>query len=421
MIALSKQNARSWIRSSRCLRVEIFAGDSTRRRLGHGLTRLLAGALFVYFAGGGAEPTRGQAWGEYDGDDVGAATAADVAPPGVAGDSAWPGTVPIRELISSPVEPSFGDSYSQDTDSFRQYVSDDLRRCPTWTGQVDALFLWMGNIPSRTLFIDKVTRQPVFDADEAQTEAAIAPRYALLFSPNQCRALEVNYFQVQSFPGDAALPSAASQYEIYDIAGIPPFEPINDATLTTSAQIKSLEGNLRFSEGGPIRWLVGFRWVQWNQTMRIDDTFTDILGRPGQDSILVNTGNNLYGGQLGCDAMLWNRDEGFQVNGVAKAGVFGNAQAFQRTNVSSTTPGVSGDVASVADQTAFFGELGVNASMAVTNWLSWRVGYTFFWLSGVATPANQLALTDIGSLTTSIDTEGSVLLHGVTTGLEARW
>ena len=41
--------------------------------------------------------------------------------------------------------------------------------------------------------------------------------------------------------------------------------------------------------------------------MRIDDTFTDGLGQPGSDTILVDTGNNLYGAQLCCDAMLWNR------------------------------------------------------------------------------------------------------------------
>lgn len=37
------------------------------------------------------------------------------------------------------------------------------------------------------------------------------------------------------------------------------------------------------------------------------------------------------------------------------------------------------------------------------------------------TPADQCGLTDIGTLTFSIDIKESVLLHGVTTGLEARW
>jgi len=59
----------------------------------------------------------------------------------------------------------------------------------------------------------------------------------------------------------------------------------------------------------------------------------------------------------------------------------------------------------------------------LASWLSWRAGYTLFWLSGVATSANQLSTTDLATNvpTATINTNGSVLLHGVTTGLEARW
>jgi hypothetical protein len=41
----------------------------------------------------------------------------------------------------------------------------------------------------------------------------------------------------------------------------------------------------------------------------------------------------------------------------------------------------------------------------------------------VATSANQLSTTDLAANvpTATINTNGSVLLHGVTTGLEARW
>jgi hypothetical protein len=77
----------------------------------------------------------------------------------------------------------------------------------------------------------------------------------------------------------------------------------------------------------------------------------------------------------------------------------------------------------VADQTAFVGEVGANASLRLTEWLSWRAGYTLFWLSGVASPASQFSTTDLAvdPPTATINTNGSVLLHGVTTGLEARW
>ena len=57
----------------------------------------------------------------------------------------------------------------------------------------------------------------------------------------------------------------------------------------------------------------------------------------------------------------------------------------------------------------------------MTDWLAWRTGYNFFWLSGVAVPVDQLAKTDIGTATATIDTNGSVFLNGVQFGLESRW
>jgi hypothetical protein len=107
--------------------------------------------------------------------------------------------------------------------------------------------------------------------------------------------------------------------------------------------------------------------------------------------------------------------------------VFYNHTSFQRTVGSFVQDGrdpvVLGPAAATADQTSFVGELGVNASLRITEWLSWRAGYTLFWLSCVATPADQLSVTNVvdNPPTALINTNGSVLLHGVTTGLEARW
>ena len=60
--------------------------------------------------------------------------------------------------------------------------------------------------------------------------------------------------------------------------------------------------------------------------------------------------------------------------------------------------------------------------MRLTSWLSWRLGYSLFWLSGVAVPASQLSTTDLNNPSaTTINTNGSALIQGVTTGLEARF
>jgi hypothetical protein len=108
---------------------------------------------------------------------------------------------------------------------------------------------------------------------------------------------------------------------------------------------------------------------------------------------------------------------------VAKAGVYYNHQAGQVTAyvTDRASPTSVGDA---DDTVAFVGETGVMASYAITNWLSLRLGYTFFWLGGVATPADQLANTTVDPGLTpdaKVSPYGSVFLQGVQTGVEARW
>jgi hypothetical protein len=202
------------------------------------------------------------------------------------------------------------------------------------------------------------------------------------------------------------------------------------ASVLTSGTISSAELNWRRRTCSPVTWLAGFRWVEWNQGMFVQDRFVfDPPAKPpGSSNLDVATGNNLYGGQVGMDLCLWNRPTSLlQVNALGKAGVFYNHASYQRTvrnfMQEGSVPTQLGPATATADQTSFVGELGVNASLRLTNWLSWRAGYTLFWLSGVATPADQLSGTNIAQNppTATIDTNGSVLLHGVTTGLEARW
>jgi hypothetical protein len=119
--------------------------------------------------------------------------------------------------------------------------------------------------------------------------------------------------------------------------------------------------------------------------------------------------------------MLWNPGRWVRINGIGKAGVYYNHQASNNTYAANPSYDAPIRAYAADDCVAFVGEAGVNASFSLTNWLSWRAGYTFFWLSGVATPVNQLGLTNAANNTTGSNTNGSVYLHGVTTGLEARW
>jgi hypothetical protein len=296
--------------------------------------------------------------------------------------------------------------------------------CPTWEAQVDALFLWQGNIPSRPLFVETATGATALDANQLYGPAAIAPRYAFIYNRDQCRAIEVNYFQVWGFNGQQLLgpqldPAGNGAFEQSNLIN-PQFDSIAGAVVTSSAHIQSFEVNLRRTDGGMIQWISGFRWLEWGEQLNISDAAVQGGGLAGGDIINVNTLNSLYGWQWGGDVMLWNAGRWLRVNGIGKAGVYYNHQAAQNTfyndfnNPANTYSGAD-------DTVSFVGETGINASLALTNWLSWRAGYTCFWLGGVATSARQLGLTDVSTGATSVNTNGSVFLHGVTTGLEARW
>ncbi|MFM7207155.1 MAG: BBP7 family outer membrane beta-barrel protein [Planctomycetaceae bacterium] len=304
---------------------------------------------------------------------------------------------------------------------------------PRWQAQIDALMLWQGNIPSRVLYTSWPSNAAALDVNQAQSAMTAGVRYGLLLNLDPVYAIEGNYFNVSSFNGAAATPAGTYAQNNLAAPSVGPNDGIifTSANVATSGAIGSAELNWRRRTGTPVTWLAGFRWVEWNQGMSINDRFVfdPLVGLPpGTSRLDVSTGNNLYGGQLGMDLCLWNRWAGaVQVNGLGKAGVFYNRASYQRSigtfMQDGQPPEVLGPVAATADQTSFVGELGVNASVRITNWLSWRAGYSLFWLTCVATPANQLAVTNLMDFppTALIDTNGSVLLHGATTGLEARW
>ena len=304
---------------------------------------------------------------------------------------------------------------------------------PRWQAQVDALMLWQGNIPSRVLYTDAATGAAALDVNQAQTQMAAGVRYGLILNLDPVYAIEGNYMNVSSFAGTASTPDGIYAQNNLAAPSLGPADGIlfTSANVTTSGTISGAELNWRRRTCSPVTWLAGFRWIEWNQGMVVQDRFRFDPGLdqpPGTSSLDVATGNSLYGGQIGMDLCLWNRrTSAIQVNGVGKAGVFYNHAAYQRTIGAFMQDGYPsqqlGPAAATADQTSFVGELGVNASLRITDWLSWRAGYSLFWLSCVSTPPDQLSVTNLleSPPTALINTNGSVLLDGVTTGLEARW
>lgn len=310
---------------------------------------------------------------------------------------------------------------------------------PRWVVQTDALFLWQGNIGSRPLYLNNkvTTTQPnpfpppdtlpttALDINQTANEAAVGPRIGVIFNLDNIYSVEGNYFNVRPFNGEQSTPHTAGAYQGNNLAGLKPidspgFQDIDWAQATTNASIMSAELNWRRRTCGPVTWLSGFRWVEWNQSLQVLDSYgtTDPTAVVQAERITTNTINDLYGGQAGADVMLWNNGGPIRFNAVGKAGVFLN-NAVQHTNGFSEGP--LGPLSASAQQTAFFGELGIFGTWQLTDWLAWRTGYNFFWLSGVAVPVDQFDTTDVLGNTATINTNGSVFLNGVQFGLESRW
>lgn len=317
----------------------------------------------------------------------------------------------------SPVEPSGQVAFAQPP------VARQAAFMPRWDLSVDALMLWQGNAQNLPLFLDSVGGTAL-NAQDLQTQMGAGARVGLIRYVGESHAIEGNYFQARPFNATGTAPTAGGPYELTNTGDLS-FNDISSATVTSSGWIQSAELNWRkCASYSPISWIAGFRWVELNSQANVNYEFAN-PDPFGSGSINTGVGNNLYGAQMGADMRLYNAGGKWRLNGVGKAGVFYNSASYQRSTAGFVTAEGAdfplGTVAATADQTSFFGEVGLNSTLWITDWLAWRAGYVVMWASGVAVAADQFPLNSFGDGAATINTEGSVLLHGVTTGIEARW
>lgn len=297
---------------------------------------------------------------------------------------------------------------------------------PRISGRVDALLLWRSPSQAVPLFTDVATGETAIDAAGFGSPMAAGPRYALFFHGAQNAAWEANYLRVQGFQSARALPQQGSKYQVANLLG-QNWETIDSVSGGYSAGLQSFELNARLPTDQRWQWLVGFRWVEWRETMLLSDTYS-VGGISGTDFFDASTCNDLYGGQVGIDATILDRGGRFTVDGIVKAGLFGNA-ATQTSLYETTEPPntfTAGPVSRAKAATSFVGELGVSGVYRLTDWCSLRAGYTIFWISGVAMAPNQLPIqsldfVDPTASITAINVGGSVVAQGLSLGLEGRW
>lgn len=293
-----------------------------------------------------------------------------------------------------------------------------------WIGRADALILWRNAPPDRPLVDNGLVVGPLLNANGMDSTAAAGPRFSL-FRVNNCtgHAVEATYLRAANFRSIRPLSEVSSSY-LPAAPGIYGNEPLafDSGNANLGSRLQSFELNRHHSHGKFLRFLAGFRWIDWQEQFTLQ---AESLGGIN-DFYQTACFNDLYGGQIGIDANLlatpWIR-----FDGVVKAGAYYNnaVQSSEYTTSDPVNPGTATVAVGESPASgAFAGELGFTGVVPITRCLDFRFGYFGLWLSGIAQATQQLSgqqLTPGLPVEGTINTNGGVLVQGVSLGLEGRW
>lgn len=279
-----------------------------------------------------------------------------------------------------------------------------------WTAQLNALYMARGKSSGIPLLLDG-GGATVVNADQLDFGWETGFDVALSRRWSDYHNIELRYFQIDGW--DAML---SSPFVATDAIATSPPSPLGVAGTVDylyESSIRSAEINLvnRLLPNESFRLALGFRWMQINENL--SQTFL-----PVASVFDIDTGNNLYGLQLGGDVVLY-RGIRFNVAGWIKSGIYANV-ADQSTSIVGG-PVVSNEIGETTP--AFIGEAGLVADFALTQSISLIGGYQLLWVSGAALAADQLpnmssALT--GLVPTGLD-QSDVFYHGAILGVDIHW
>ncbi len=295
-----------------------------------------------------------------------------------------------------------------------------------WTGRADAVMLWRSAPYGRELINNVVAgggTTPALNADQLESGMAAGPRVQL-FRTDACgNAIEFGYLGAWSFQSEKLLTGPGpTAFQAADILGSN--GAFQDANVNLTSHIQTIEVNSQTPMGaGNVQFICGIRWLEWAESFSLNGTIP--LG-PGGPTLTRDwnsrTVNNLYGGQIGFDALVYS-SSWLRVESLLKGGAYWN-EALSRQSFTGTAGGASVPEVSAYDSpspAAFVGELGFTGVLPLTSCLDFRFVYLVFWLEGIAQPTRQLSLPVSTTGDPLVLQDGGTVVQGLTLGLEGRW
>jgi len=314
-----------------------------------------------------------------------------------------------------------------------------------WAVRSDAIILWRNAPRNRPLFDSydpgsSTVGPTALNANMLNSDVLVAPRISLVHTDTCGDGLDITYFYAGNFYSERTLPYVRDGYVtaapgIYGNTWGPAGTALSTANAKLLGNLQSAEINSRTAVlGGLGQFLLGIRWLQWNEQLSMTDSFSsppppDPITDSGTDFYSTQCFNNLFGGQLGIDATLL-KICGLRIDGLVKAGAYGN-WATQQSQYGYVSDGTGGPFAFTTGSRngsppacSFVGEVGLTAVIPLRQNLDFRCGYFGLWIEGLAQPTNQLSkqtLTQFDPPSGLLDTTGGLVLQGLSLGLEGRW
>jgi hypothetical protein len=295
-----------------------------------------------------------------------------------------------------------------------------LRDCsgccdPLWIVRGGAVILHRSNPSNITLFSDAATGAELLNAKAFNFGWNAGPDIAVWRRLNPSDYLEVRFFDVASFSATQALSTPGPFFVNTMPPVLAPASADINAAYTSSLFSTEINFRRRFSPWGT--WLAGFRTLQ----VRDDLNFHAALPALGVNAHFETDAHNfLYGAQTGFDMNLWNTSGPFQLHGLCKAGVYGNAASQATSDLVSLGGGPTFVAFGLKDrggQAAFVGEIGLTGIWQWTDRIWLRGGYQLLWIDGLALATNQIPSLNIATQA-GLNTGGWVFYHGALAGLE---
>jgi hypothetical protein len=282
-----------------------------------------------------------------------------------------------------------------------------------WTGRADAVMLWRNKPYSRELVTGGAG--PV-NANQLESGMAAGPRIQLFRTDTYGNAIEFGYLGAWSFQSNRVLPNSA--YAASLIGTNTELFAFGDINLTSSIQTIEINSRTPMAAGN-VQFICGVRWLEWTESFLLNGTQVAGGGATTQKAWSSRTVNNLYGGQIGIDALLYS-NPWLRVESLLKGGAYWN-DALSRRSFKTNGIGSETSAYDTPSPAAFVGELGFTGVLPLTSNLDFRFGYLVFWLEGIAQPTQQLSQPVSTTGDPLVLQNSGTVIQGLTLGLEGRW